>query len=661
MVPVRIHAWLQWLEGMSLGVRLAVLVTVPLLVIALSATLALHDRWSSASESATFSAGLGDVALIQEAVHRLQVERELAVRLRLESATAAQSSQRSELASARARTDRAIEAAGLGATIPEDVVAQARPPGLAPRERRDGPGPGQEGGQATSRTARDDRPPGPRPEPNTLAALRAALDGSDREFWRLLSSYSLLVADFEEQSLEAARLRAGSQLSSPLVTYLHLNAAVEALSEMRDLGVGYLDEPGSVDAAHLAVLSDQERSQLSQAALTAAPSQLAALEPLTVLGEDAVGGDNRALILGANRNVNPGTTALDLSPELAAGEWLARSAERRDTLVRISGAFLEDLISDAESSAAASYRQFVLILALTLLLLLVVTLGAWAVSRSISRPLHRLALTAQLAAVGHLTAVDVPPSRDAIGEIGEAIDELRTRSDAIARAAEEIAGGDLTTTIEPRSGADRLGWALRTMTQRLASMVAQSEQRSERLAGEVGSLQETASRDALTGLANRRRFSDVLESAIAIALDDGGRFGLLFIDLDGFKQVNDTMGHDVGDELLRRVADRLTEVSGPSDTVGRFGGDEFTVMVGPNGDPGDPHVQASARRVVATLTAPYEIGGRMVELGASLGVALFPDHGESAEQLLRSSDQAMYAAKQAGGGIRVAPVPEAAA
>ena len=80
MVPVRIHAWLQWLEGMSLGVRLAVLVTVPLLVIALSATLALHGRWSSASESATFSAGLGDVALIQEAVHRLQVERELAVR-----------------------------------------------------------------------------------------------------------------------------------------------------------------------------------------------------------------------------------------------------------------------------------------------------------------------------------------------------------------------------------------------------------------------------------------------------------------------------------------------------------------------------------------------------------------------------------------------------
>jgi len=659
MVLGRLRGWLQGLERVSLGVRLTVLVAVPLLVIALVSSLAVTSRWGAAAENAGFSAGLDDVKLIQEAVRALQQERALTVRLRMEGGGAGEAAVRAELELARSATDQMVTATGLSTTIPDDPVGDARPPRNEPGGGADARGqrpPEQSGAPARGGAAAL----GQRPEPETLAELRAQLDESNGLFWITLPGYTLLVQEFQAQVVEAARIEPG-ELSSPVIANMHLNVAVESLAQMRDLGVGYLDEPPLVEAAMLAQLSDTERTYLSLAAQTGAPYQLELLTPLTVLGSEAMGGDLRSAILSSGPRPNPGLTPPADRPALSGREWLGLSASRLAVMVQASDYFLEHLTSDAEAATATAYRQLALILGLTVLVLLAVAFGAWAVSRSISRPLHRLALTAQLAAVGNLTAVDVPPSRDAIGEIGAAIDELRARSDGIASAAEEIAGGDLSRVIEPRSGGDRLGWALRTMTQRLASMVAQSEQRSEQLAGEVGSLQESASTDMLTGLANRRKFSALLESGIVNALAESQQLGLLFIDLDGFKRVNDTMGHDVGDELLRCVSDRLTAAVGAGDAVGRFGGDEFTVMVSPSADHDDGHVQATARRVVEALTMPYDVGGRTVQLGASLGAAQFPEHGDSAEQLLRTSDQAMYEAKQAGGGIRVARASQAAA
>jgi diguanylate cyclase (GGDEF)-like protein/PAS domain S-box-containing protein len=157
-------------------------------------------------------------------------------------------------------------------------------------------------------------------------------------------------------------------------------------------------------------------------------------------------------------------------------------------------------------------------------------------------------------------------------------------------------------------------------------------------------LQHDALHDSLTGLPNRVLFLDRLEHALA-AVGPGSHVGLLFCDLDRFKQVNDTLGHAAGDELLRQVAARLRAAVRPGDTVGRLSGDEFAVILPGLMAPGD--VARLADRVDECFGEPFRLEGREVEVGTSVGVAVH-DHGSygSAEQLLREADAAMYRDKQ---------------
>jgi len=152
--------------------------------------------------------------------------------------------------------------------------------------------------------------------------------------------------------------------------------------------------------------------------------------------------------------------------------------------------------------------------------------------------------------------------------------------------------------------------------------------------------------DGLTGLANRSLFRDRLEQALARSARAGGTVGVLILDLDGFKQVNDSLGHDAGDQLLRVVADRLTETVRATDTVARFGGDEFAVLL----DQTDEALAVTvARRALARLAEPAVVGGRELQAAASMGIALHA--GEAGgDQLVRDADVAMYAAKDAGRG-----------
>jgi len=152
--------------------------------------------------------------------------------------------------------------------------------------------------------------------------------------------------------------------------------------------------------------------------------------------------------------------------------------------------------------------------------------------------------------------------------------------------------------------------------------------------------------DALTGLANRNLLHDRLERALAHSRRTGKKAGLIFLDLDGFKWINDTLGHDVGDEMLVEVASRLQECIRQQDTVARLGGDEFTLVV-EDIDNADG-LQIISDKVLGVLRAPFLLAGANRYVSGSLGITVFPDDGDSVQALLRNADIAMYQSKQLG-------------
>ncbi|MCW0369912.1 sensor domain-containing protein [Xanthomonas sacchari] len=160
-------------------------------------------------------------------------------------------------------------------------------------------------------------------------------------------------------------------------------------------------------------------------------------------------------------------------------------------------------------------------------------------------------------------------------------------------------------------------------------------------------LQHMAQYDHLTQLPNRHLFLDRLETALAQARRARRRLSLLFIDLDRFKDVNDTLGHAVGDLLLQRVAGRLLDCVRASDTVARLGGDEFVVLI--EGCHSADHATATADRILAVFGEAFDLDGHHLHVLPSIGVAFYPDHGDDAHSLLVHADGAMYRAKKAGG------------
>ncbi|MEO6959387.1 MAG: diguanylate cyclase [Burkholderiaceae bacterium] len=157
-------------------------------------------------------------------------------------------------------------------------------------------------------------------------------------------------------------------------------------------------------------------------------------------------------------------------------------------------------------------------------------------------------------------------------------------------------------------------------------------------------LQHMAQYDQLTALPNRGLLCDRLEVALSTAQREVGRLSLLYIDLDKFKQVNDTLGHGVGDLLLREVAERLKQCVRKSDTVARVGGDEFVVLL-PR-IPSPDQAVLVAEKIRSSLNRPFIIDGHSLNVVPSVGVALYPEHGDGERQLLKHADNAMYLAKK---------------
>lgn len=194
------------------------------------------------------------------------------------------------------------------------------------------------------------------------------------------------------------------------------------------------------------------------------------------------------------------------------------------------------------------------------------------------------------------------------------------------------------------SSRDAFGSRALEVTGALAVQVAVAMQR---LALEQR-LVHVATHDELTGLPNRRYLQDRLAQAVAAAQRHARHIALLMLDLDGFKPINDRLGHHTGDAVLAQIARRLRDALRAEDTVARFGGDEFVVLLEHPVAPA--HAVSVAQKLVEVLSRPIGVNGHTLELGASVGVALFPDHAADPERLLQAADDAMFAAKAAGRG-----------
>ncbi len=163
-----------------------------------------------------------------------------------------------------------------------------------------------------------------------------------------------------------------------------------------------------------------------------------------------------------------------------------------------------------------------------------------------------------------------------------------------------------------------------------------------------GTIRELALCDPLTGLANRNEFQHKLIDAIHFAKREKSMVALVLLNLDHFKSINDSFGHPVGDELLKFVSAQLLDMTRATDTVARLGGDEFAVIM--------PYVKSSAcvapvaERIINGLSEPVKLDGSLVDSGTSVGIAFYPRDGVDVEELLRTSDQALYKAKERGRG-----------
>lgn len=184
-------------------------------------------------------------------------------------------------------------------------------------------------------------------------------------------------------------------------------------------------------------------------------------------------------------------------------------------------------------------------------------------------------------------------------------------------------------------------WSFRDVTER-----RQAEERIE----------HQAYHDALTGLPNRRLVKDRLEVALAFARRHGQSVAVLFLDLDDFKLVNDSFGHSVGDELLQAVAERLKACIREGDTIGRLGGDEFTLVL-PAMVQGEDAARI-AEKVLEEIAKPFVLTSTEVDITTSIGISVFPDDGESVEVLLKCADTAMYRAKELGRNTHQLSTPE---
>ncbi|MDR3670925.1 MAG: GGDEF domain-containing protein [Holophaga sp.] len=250
---------------------------------------------------------------------------------------------------------------------------------------------------------------------------------------------------------------------------------------------------------------------------------------------------------------------------------------------------------------------------------------------------------------------DVPTlaEREAALLVGEQAALLRRaaedRREQAADRREELADRREADLL-PREGAVRASASaaaqLRKVNERLVVTTVNAQARTDTAEQATAAMSQVAQHDCLTGLPNRSLLADRLEQAMAFALRQGHRVALLFLDLDHFKRVNDTLGHPVGDLVLQSTAGRLRACVRQTDTVCRQGGDEFMLLLSEVLEVED--AVRIARKVVAAMVPRLCIRGHRIAVSVSIGLSLFPDDGADSEALVQAADLALYQAKRDG-------------
>lgn len=238
----------------------------------------------------------------------------------------------------------------------------------------------------------------------------------------------------------------------------------------------------------------------------------------------------------------------------------------------------------------------------------------------------------------HTTAHRLPPVESTRILLNEHATELRARLINMRQNMAQVRG-DISES--------RAAQLLET-TEHLMQTALHAQAIAETAVSDLAELAHTSQHDPVTGLPNRALVLDRIESAIAIARRHETRIGVLFLDLDGFKLINDELGHAVGDQALQLVARRLESIVRDSDTVSRYGGDEFVVLLTEISQPADAAV--IAEKIGAALSSPCSVGEHALHLSASIGVSIYPEDGEDGAALIRRADTAMYRSKRRSKG-----------
>jgi diguanylate cyclase (GGDEF)-like protein len=426
--------------------------------------------------------------------------------------------------------------------------------------------------------------------------------------------------------------------------------ALDSVNVMADLGLAYhyrssqLGEVGWVllgskrsPATLLTALGGA--TQLYQAAsnrLSDSQAQHVSAEWQAVLDSQADKHFDSMVASASSGTGTPAGAPLDLTLQLGRD---ATTLQHSITKIITSNTVeLRSLSQEMQRDAASTMRTTMIILLLSFLV--VVAFALW-VSRSIRHPLRDLAGNADAITEGRLDVHEVTARGPReIRVVIRAFNELVSNLRLLEAKSLALAGLDLAHPALSAPLPGRLGGAIDASVRALATSVSERDELGRQLAFD-------ATHDTLTGLPNRAAATTALEGALPRARRAGTPVSVLFIDLDGFKRVNDTHGHQVGDQLLNTVAARMQEVAREGDTLARLGGDEF-VIIAENTDAAG--AAALGERIIAAVDAPILLDGLQLNVGASVGVTAALDAHESAAEVLRQADLALYRAKDAGRG-----------